>query len=460
MLPEKLHRAMLPLVHASKQKIPLNNQNNQYRQFSRIFTPSVITPLSRYRLLTSPYIASRGLDKSLFFNHSSYKSSSELKIYPNKSSINHQDSHLKNFSFSHVKTMNAFKKGFNKVVKPFNSLVNHNKSILYPSPLISGLGPGGRYRKVRTTWQKGEENYNNFNNYNNYNYDNSDSNDLQLMFNSTKQKLKHPVISATLISGLAIFLILSYCMYWDAISLKAVSEQANNIYVNFFRSNFMNDNYSYQIYESNTVNTNPFSKLRPIFILNGLVYLAFAFRPVFMSKHFIHYPYSGKLYTLFTSVFAHVSFTHIFFNMLTLNYMLKTTLVHMTVPHVYAMYLTSGVFSSWLSHVSMIGRYKYFGILPVPTLGASGAIYSLIVMYGLSFPYQLTTFPFMEDIFTCYAINMIKAMVCGEIIGSFIPSSPLNHVAHLGGAITGYFTHSSKQWWKDSVKDLRKELEM
>ncbi|KAJ3343250.1 hypothetical protein HDU93_009234 [Gonapodya sp. JEL0774] len=57
-----------------------------------------------------------------------------------------------------------------------------------------------------------------------------------------------------------------------------------------------------------------------IIAANSLVYLAWQVRPFqsFMAKSFLHYPLSGRSYTMLTSAFSQMSIGHFAFNMIAL----------------------------------------------------------------------------------------------------------------------------------------------
>ncbi len=70
------------------------------------------------------------------------------------------------------------------------------------------------------------------------------------------------------------------------------------------------------------------------------------------------------------------------------------------------------------------------------TIGASGAIYGLLLAFGMLYPDRQILFSFLFPIKAKYFV-----MIMGGIafLSSFDPRSGVSHVAHLGGMIFGYF---------------------
>lgn len=80
---------------------------------------------------------------------------------------------------------------------------------------------------------------------------------------------------------------------------------------------------------------------------------------------------------------------------------------------------------------------QLFWTYPAPTVGASGAIYGILLAFGLTFPDRpVFMFPFFIPI---PARILVLLMAAIEFISGLTSAgSPIAHFAHLGGALTGF----------------------
>ena len=97
-----------------------------------------------------------------------------------------------------------------------------------------------------------------------------------------------------------------------------------------------------------------------------------------------------------------------------------------------------------------------------PTIGASGAIYGLLLAYGMLFPNQEVLFMFLFPMKAKYMVAIFGAIA---FLGSFQGGGTVSNLAHLGGMIFGFvyirsqFTRRASvpssggfnvaRWWKD-----------
>src|SRR5918999_2182458 len=142
------------------------------------------------------------------------------------------------------------------------------------------------------------------------------------------------------------------------------------------------------------------------------------------------------IWELVTYLFLHGSFFHILFNMLTL-WMFGVELERMWGTKYFTQYYFIAGIGAGLTQVIL-------GILPFPfadsfyssvTIGASGAIYGLLLAYAMYFPnrpiYMYFVFPVPARIFVAIlgGISLLSAVGGGGGIA---------HTAHLGGIAAGY----------------------
>ncbi|KAI0280066.1 hypothetical protein BC826DRAFT_1077503 [Russula brevipes] len=211
----------------------------------------------------------------------------------------------------------------------------------------------------------------------------------------------------------------------------------------------------------------------------------------FMMTHFTHHPLSGKTYTMLTSMFSHSSFMHLLFNCMALTSFASatstwTTREQIQAPshlrestatyHFLALYLSSGLFSSLVSHL-VTSRFIYPRLVSklvkpdkpaspgviykitsglssaanpptiLPSLGASGAIYSTVIISTLAFPDAEVSlvFPPTPSFPIQYGVG---GMVLLDCIGVLRGWRFFDHYAHLGGAAFGalYYTYGMRMW--------------
>ena len=147
---------------------------------------------------------------------------------------------------------------------------------------------------------------------------------------------------------------------------------------------------------------------------------------------------SGKIWTLLTYAFAHSrgEIFHILFNMLLL-YFFGGRLESMYGSKEFGLlYCASAMFSGLF--IILLGAIFHDSI---PTIGASGAVLALLIIYALHFP--------REKIFLFGIVPIEIRWVAGFIIimdllpvlsqlGGQASTDNISHAGHLGGALFGY----------------------
>lgn len=135
-------------------------------------------------------------------------------------------------------------------------------------------------------------------------------------------------------------------------------------------------------------------------------------------------------YQLFTYMFAHGGFTHIFFNMLSLAFMGPILESFWGQKKFLLFYLITGIGAALFS----MGIDLIMGGGAGSMLGASGAIYGLLMAFGMIFPnmeVQLLIPPIP-----------IKAKYLVFLLGGLTflmdRSGSVAHFAHLGGVVVGF----------------------
>jgi len=143
------------------------------------------------------------------------------------------------------------------------------------------------------------------------------------------------------------------------------------------------------------------------------------------------------IWQLVTYMFLHSGFMHILWNMLAL-WMFGTEIERIWgTARFLRFYFLCGICAG----LTVIVCAYIFGGIEVRTLGASGAIYGVLVAYGLIFPEQTILFGFLIPMKSKYFVMIIGAIVFLQSYMATVGGSRgsgVAVVAHLGGLATGY----------------------
>ncbi|QRV74115.1 rhomboid family protein [Ceratobasidium sp. AG-Ba] len=203
---------------------------------------------------------------------------------------------------------------------------------------------------------------------------------------------------------------------------------------------------------------------------------------LFMNRHFLHDPLSGRFHTMATSIFSHSAFMHLAFNSLALmsfgtamSSVLKKQQASASsgmpestsMYHFLAFFLSAGLFSSYLSHIvstrvrlpillrALLSNSAKVDMTPAtaaamtiaPSLGASGAIYATVTASALAFPDANVSLIFLPFVSVPIGAG-VGAMVCLDVLGIIRGWRMFDHWAHLGGAAFGviYYNYGTNFW--------------
>lgn len=138
---------------------------------------------------------------------------------------------------------------------------------------------------------------------------------------------------------------------------------------------------------------------------------------------------SFTLYMPFTYMFIHAGLLHIGFNMLILWMFGGDVEQVFSSKRFIVYYVICGAGAGLLVAILQPGS-------PIPTVGASGAIYGIILAFGLFFP---------ERTLLIYGVFPIKAKYLVIILGAMTflfsisaTGGGISHIAHLGGMLFGF----------------------
>ncbi|MFZ4619293.1 MAG: rhomboid family intramembrane serine protease [Bacteroidota bacterium] len=181
--------------------------------------------------------------------------------------------------------------------------------------------------------------------------------------------------------------------------------------------------------------------IKGLLIANGAVFLGMMFFGSFhigdfSFEHFFFESFalwplgSGfGFWQLFTYMFMHASFTHILFNMLAL-WMFGMELEHVWGSRKFFIYYLLCGFGGGLANLIVAPMFTSVG----PTVGASGAVYGILLAFGMMFPERPIYVYFLLPIKAKYFVVMYMAFEIFSV-GSM---DGVAHFAHLGGALVGF----------------------
>ena len=197
---------------------------------------------------------------------------------------------------------------------------------------------------------------------------------------------------------------------------------------------------------------------RNLIIINALILLISTFSQDFMYKTFaLFYPASPlfRWWQPVTHMFMHGGFGHLFFNMFTL-YMFGSVLERVWGPRKYLLfYMVTGLGAAllhtgveWLQTLywqniiqtgspadAMEATSAYYKMLRTPSVGASGAIYGLLLGYAMLFPDSVMTLIFPPISMKAKWFVLIFAAI--ELVMGVSGGDGVAHFAHLGGMLFG-----------------------
>jgi len=200
-----------------------------------------------------------------------------------------------------------------------------------------------------------------------------------------------------------------------------------------------------------------------IIIINVLVFIMTYLKENYMIEQFaLFYPSSPffKPWQFVTHMFMHGGFWHLFFNMYTLLIFgcvlervwgAKKFLLFYFVTGLGAAFFHTGVqwvqslvYMNQIAEGSVAAQAAMHALNVVPTVGASGAIYGVLMGYAMLFPDSRLTLLFPPVTLTAKWFVIIFAAI--ELFtGVFSIGGGIAHFAHLGGMLFGWLLI---KYWK------------
>ena len=211
------------------------------------------------------------------------------------------------------------------------------------------------------------------------------------------------------------------------------------------------------MFNRNSILANMPPVVKNLIITNVIVYIITVISGNFMYEHFSLFYFKSpffKPFQLVTHMFMHGGFAHILFNMYALFifgsvlervwgsqkflFYYFVTGIGAALIHLGVMALQLRGYIADLNAGDLLARAQIQDILVTPTVGASGAIYGLLLAYGMLFPNNITQLIFppiaLKAKWFVLAYGAIELM-----LGLSGRGGDIAHFAHLGGMIFGYF---------------------
>lgn len=183
--------------------------------------------------------------------------------------------------------------------------------------------------------------------------------------------------------------------------------------------------------------------IKNLLIINGAIFLLMAmmqnivFNGVPAEQVIIHWfalmplGYGFQIWQLITYQFLHGGFSHILFNMFAL-WMFGAEIENTYGSKKFLIYYLACGIGAGLLHL-FLSPVLTGGL--APTIGASGAIYGVMIAFAMFFPDRLIFLYFFIPVKAKY---FIAFMIVFEFLAVDSVGSGVAHLAHLGGALVGF----------------------
>jgi len=162
---------------------------------------------------------------------------------------------------------------------------------------------------------------------------------------------------------------------------------------------------------------------------------------VFLQGLFALYPFgSGNFmpWQVVTYAFLHGGIGHLFFNMLGL-WMFGSELERLWGAKRYGAFLLAGVLAAALTQLV----FTVVSGSRVPTVGASGGLFALLLAFGMLFPNRVIM-PLFPPI-PMKARTFVIVFGVLELVLGLMDTGSVAHFAHLGGMVGGFLMI---RWWR------------
>jgi len=145
----------------------------------------------------------------------------------------------------------------------------------------------------------------------------------------------------------------------------------------------------------------------------------------------------GRLWQIVTYLFLHGSVTHILFNMLTL-WLFGVDLERRWGTQAFTRYyFLTGIGAGVTTIlVSLLPLDSVRGMYSIPTIGASGALYGLLMAWAIVFPHRIILFMMLFPLPARIAVLIMGTIAFLSAMS--VSGGVVNEFAHLGGMAAGW----------------------
>ncbi|MFC1670516.1 rhomboid family intramembrane serine protease, partial [Spirochaetota bacterium] len=186
--------------------------------------------------------------------------------------------------------------------------------------------------------------------------------------------------------------------------------------------------------------------VKKLLIINGAIFLFQQFAGLLSPNtierifglHHIGLIYEFKLWQVFTYMFLHGGWMHIIFNLFAL-WMFAGDLENQFGSKAFLkFYLYSGIGAGIFIAVMNYISYTKYGISS-PTIGASGALYAILLAYGMTWPNREVLLYFVIPVKIKYLVLGFGLIEFFGILSTLSgQGSNISHIGHIGGLISGF----------------------
>lgn len=165
---------------------------------------------------------------------------------------------------------------------------------------------------------------------------------------------------------------------------------------------------------------------------------------------------ASRFWTPLTYMFVHVDFFHILFNMLVLYWFGQIFLAHFSAKNLGNLYVLGGLAGAIIYILAFNTIPLFAKIDNAVMLGASASV--MAIVFAAAF-YRPNTEVFLFFLFRVKIIYIALFIFILDFIGITGDSNPGGHIAHIGGALMGYFFAKQYLQGRDITKWLNKIID-